>query len=183
MFYLASPCCVQRFIVTYCELFSGILTPKSKTANFLLAACWRQNTAFVFCSFFFIETRADGEHVQQGGGGSPRWRHHQRSTDDLSTAPGCHQTPGGEGRWRLWQEDNTCRDSESCSSSRAGFLRGLKWSRSTKNWAVWKKLVWSKCILNSFKARAPESYDRNYSVSDHCDLYHHVSRRHTSNEV
>lgn len=88
MFYLASPRCVHRRIVTYWELFSAILTPKSKTADFLLAACRRQNMAFVFCCIFFlIQTSADGEHVQQGGGGSPRWRHHQPSTDDLPTPP------------------------------------------------------------------------------------------------
>lgn len=75
MFNLASPCCVQRWSVTYWELFSGILPPNWKRPTSSQPPA-EDKTWHLLFSCSFSGTSAEGEHVQQGGGGLPRCTHH-----------------------------------------------------------------------------------------------------------
>lgn len=118
MFNLASPCCVQRWSVTYWELFLGILPPNWKQPTSSQPPA-EDKTWHLLFSCSFSGTSAEGEHVQQGGGGRPRRTHHHclHPPPMISPPPRCHQTTGGEGRWRLWQEDNRSRDAQKVAAA------------------------------------------------------------------
>lgn len=147
MFTLASPCCVQRWSVTYWELFSGILPPNWKQPTSSQPPAEDKTWHLLFsCSFSGMS--AEGEHVQQGGvavlvriiaaSTLHRWSPHPRTS-----TPWCHQTTGGEGRWRLWQEDNRSRDAQKVAAAeRLVFAApgAQSEAESQKTRAVWKKV-------------------------------------------